>query len=64
MARFPYVLIEIISNFHPLEVVIRGRETQLQVGTKLNYKRVVYGISQQSSMLHISYNYFPKGLGL
>ena len=26
-----------ISNFHPLEVVGRGSETQLQVGEKLNY---------------------------
>ena len=26
-----------MSNFHPLEVVDRGSETQLQVGEKLNY---------------------------
>ena len=26
-----------MSNFHPLEVVGRGRETQLQVGEKLIY---------------------------
>ena len=26
-----------ISNFHPLEVVGRGSETQLQVGENLNY---------------------------
>ena len=26
-----------IINFHPLEVVGRGSETQLQVGEKLNY---------------------------
>ena len=25
-----------MSNFHPLEVVDRGSETQLQVGEKLN----------------------------
>ena len=25
-----------MSNFHPLEVVSRGSETQLQVGGKLN----------------------------
>ena len=25
-----------MSNFHPLEVVGRGRETQLQVGENLN----------------------------
>ena len=25
-----------MSNFHPLEVVSRGSETQLQVGEKLN----------------------------
>ena len=25
------------SNFHPLEVVGRGSETQLQVGENLNY---------------------------
>ena len=26
-----------MSNFHPLEVVDRGSETQLQVGENLNY---------------------------
>ena len=26
-----------MSNFHPLEVVDRGSETQLQVGGKINY---------------------------
>ena len=26
-----------MSNFHPLEVVGRGSETQLQVGENLNY---------------------------
>ena len=26
-----------MSNFHPLEVVCRGSETQLQVGENLNY---------------------------
>ena len=26
-----------MSNFHPLEVVCRGSETQLQVGEKFNY---------------------------
>ena len=26
-----------ISNFHPLEVVDRGSETQLQVGENFNY---------------------------
>ena len=26
-----------MSNFHPLEVVARGSETQLQVGENLNY---------------------------
>ena len=26
-----------MSNFHPLEVVGRGSETQLQVGKNLNY---------------------------
>ena len=26
-----------MSNFHPLEVVDRGSETQLQVGKNLNY---------------------------
>ena len=25
-----------MSNFHPLEVVVRGSETQLQVGANLN----------------------------
>ena len=28
-----------MSNFHPLQVVCRGSETQLQVGKKLNYCR-------------------------
>ena len=26
-----------MSNFHPIEVVGRGKETQLQVGLNLNY---------------------------
>ena len=26
-----------MTNFHPLEVVDRGSETQLQVGENLNY---------------------------
>ena len=31
------MLVLYISNFHPLEVVGRGSETQLQVGENLNY---------------------------
>ena len=31
-----------MSNLHPLEVVGRSSETQLQAGTKLNY--LTYGI--------------------
>ena len=27
---------QVLSNFHPLEVVCRGSETQLQVGENLN----------------------------
>ena len=37
-----------MSNFQPLEVVGRGRETQLQVGKNLNYLyqqfRVEFGL--------------------
>ena len=32
-----------MSNFHPLEVVGRGSETQLQVGEKLNYFFITMG---------------------
>ena len=28
--------INVFSNFHPFEVVVRGSETQLQVGENLN----------------------------
>ena len=30
-----------MSNFHPLEVVGRGSETQLQVGENLNYFKII-----------------------
>ena len=33
----PNLANNIMSNFHPLEVVGRGSETQLQVGENLNY---------------------------
>ena len=33
--RMPYVLIQIVFTFHPLEVVGRGSETQLQASENL-----------------------------
>ena len=35
-----------MSNFHSLEVVGRGSETQLQVGENLNMIRNIYGFKQ------------------
>ena len=32
-------LVSNMSNFHPLQVVCRGSETQLEVGKNLNYCR-------------------------
>ena len=37
----------IMSNFHPLEVVARGSETQLQVGGNLNF--ITYNFKGYSS---------------
>ena len=48
-------------NFHPLEVVVRGCETQLQVGGHLNYliQRVegyleLYFNQSQASVSHVT----------
>ena len=40
-----------ISNFHPLEVVCRGRSTQLQVGENLN-KLAVIGVLTNYPLKH------------
>ena len=37
LQMFGLKLNKYMSNFHPLEVVGRGSETQLQVGEKLNW---------------------------
>ena len=37
LQMFGLTLNEYMSNFHPLEVVGRGSETQLQVGENLGY---------------------------
>ena len=41
-----------MSNFHPLEAVDRGSETQLQVGENLNYYILAFfkGLSNMGSI--------------
>ena len=46
-----------MNNFHPLEVVDRGSETQLQVGENLNYLK--NNLTLPLPISHLCENYLP-----
>ena len=47
-----------MSNFHPLEVVGRASETQLQVGENLNYLIQRFMVKYRS--VHVGFEPFKK----